>query len=186
MTLILRLFVPAVAALLAACAGSGQTPTPEPMSVVRAGDVGPPLRSFRSVALHPRAESVRGADPDVEARLFGVMRRVLVNWGLSHGLRPLPANEAQVLIASAIGIEGEVDGDELRCAFGVTAGLDLPGPSQRGALVVALVDRRNGQTLWRGSASGARPAGRTPEGRGLEERLEKAAAVLLDGRPVTP
>lgn len=186
MTTSLRLLVPALAALLAACAGTGQAPPPEPMSVVRSGDVGPLLRNFRSFALHPRAEYVRGDDPDVEARLFGTMRRVLVNWGLSHGLRLVPANEAQILIAFAIGIEGEVDDEELRRAFGVTAGLDLPGPSQRGALVVALVDPRNGRSMWRGSVSGARPAGGTPEGRALEERLEKAAAVLLDGRPVTP
>ena len=181
MTTSLRLLVPALASLLAACAGTGQTSPPEPMSVVRSGDVGPLLRNFQSFALHPRAEYVRGDDPDVEARLFGRSAGA-GELGLSHGLRLVPANEAQILIA-AIGIE--VDDEELRRAFGVTAGLDLPARSQRGALVVALVDPRNGRSMWRGSVSGARPAGGTPEGRAPEERLEKAVAVLLDGRPVT-
>lgn len=175
----------AFGALLSSCASNGSALPQDPMSVVRSGDVGPVLRNMQTISLHPRAQYVRGDDPVSEARVRATMQRVLLGWASARGLRWVRPEEAQVLVAFALGIEGRIDDEEIRSAFGVTAGLDLPGARQRGALVVALVDRRNKRNLWRGSVSGAREEGGTPEGYELDERLEKAVAVLLDGRPIT-
>lgn len=143
-----------VLAPLAACASSTGPPDSNPISVVRSGDLDEALRGVRLIALHPTARIVRADAVEDEQRARGAMQLALERWASGRGLRWVVPAQAEVQIAYALGLEGRLEDEELARAFGVTAGLEVPGSGRRGGLVISLLDTRTNQSAWRGSVSG--------------------------------
>jgi hypothetical protein len=156
---------------------------PEPISLIRSGSLAVAMHGVARVALHPRGRLVRIEEgKDADSLRMSVDSAVTEHFR-DYGYVIVGPDRADVLVAYAVGVTGQLDDAALERAFGVAAGMDLGDGVQRGALVMTIVNRRTGLSRWRASASA--PAENLPVAE-RDSAIQGAVAELLRGLPKIP
>ena len=169
-----------IAWMASACVTDQPESKSQPTSMIRTSSLPRALNGITRVALHPRGRLVRVEDDKRVASLRSSMDSAVLDQFQSKGYVIVPASRAQVLIAYAVGVTGELEDADLQRAFGVTAGMNLGDGARRGAIVLALFDQRTEQSTWRASASAAAEITDNAE---RDRSIVKAISALLQGLP---
>ncbi len=168
-------------------AGSCVTVEPEPKkgltSVVRSGSLPMAVNGATKVAFHTRGRLMAVESIENAKSLERVMDEAILERFERAGFQVVAPQNAQILIAYAVGVTGQIDDKDLREMFGVSAGIDLVPGTERGGLVVALVNRATRNSRWRASGSGVRKDSKPPHAE-RNEKIRRAIDELFRDLPM--
>ena len=181
-TLLLVVTAVLIAAGLSACVTSADPGQSEPISVIHSGSLPMAMNGVSSVAIHPSGRLIGVEDSDEARSLRLSMDAIVSERFQASGYRLASPDDADVLVAYAIGNSEQLSDESLTRAFGVSAGLELGSGALRGGIVLAIVSRQIRKVQWRASASDAvGPKKRSMKKR--DETIKNAIDELLRELP---
>lgn len=148
-------FMASMALGLTACATSTESKWVTSESSVRSGDIQRAMQGARTVALHPRARVVRPLSGDFEFDIREAIEGAIARTLRSAGYEFVSPQQADRLIAYAIGATGTMADAELVQIFGISSGVDTTSGATRGGVVLAIAHPGTGAVLYRTSGSAA-------------------------------